>query len=765
MGIAAYALVLVFFTAALPCSSSAKIILETHDLRLEIADNGLLQSLAAKPSGTEYSWTTTPGPIALVYRGGKTFDASGVEFAAHRAFFEDRAPVYQGGQSIPASGVKLTGDKLTIHFSKANVTAIYRVIKTWDYLAFELLALEGDPVDRIDLLQLRLKKLPYLGTWINVAYDDIFGICLCAGNIKTNAGMNQHTDYLELRAMAEKDVAFESATAVLFGCHDPKNRFLDVMEIVERDFNMPAGARHRRSPIQKYSYLWCNSTPDNVEEYIKLAKRAGFRMILFSYRAVTRGAGHFLWNAQYHNGMADLKNVTDAIRSAGLKLGLHIHYNKAHKSDPYVTPVPDDRFHKIRTFTLATEVDSKASTIIVDQNPKRCTLEKGRRILKADKELIAYESYTTEPPFRFTGCKRGHINTTPASHQAGNRVGLLDVDDWDIFIRFDQNTDIQDEVGQRIGEIFNQTGPYDMVYFDGAEDVHAPFWYNVANAQYRVYRHFQRESSVCETALNSHFSWHMMSRSNAYDVPSKHVKNFCYHVSCRTAPVRALDFTRIEFGWIFGLYNYIGPDVLEYVLSRGAAWDCPFSIRISPAQVAAHPRGEDCLDVIKIWEDARIENKLTDAQREMLKTLDPKHHQFVKVWDAVMTPAWKDTWMNTKFTDQEHHLFINEGGEYELVAIDEISDVANGFFKAYRFRRSTRPNDTYVLIWAIANEADLLLPVAPTQLTVMRPFGTQLTLKTKDSKALVPVSSRHYLVFSDRTVEQVRQILRKAEKL
>lgn len=42
---------------------------------------------------------------------------------------------------------------------------------------------------------------------------------------------------------------------MLFGCNDPRNRFLDVMEIVERDFNMPAGAQHRRSPCQCFSYL------------------------------------------------------------------------------------------------------------------------------------------------------------------------------------------------------------------------------------------------------------------------------------------------------------------------------------------------------------------------------------------------------------------------------------------------------------------------------------------------------------------------------
>jgi hypothetical protein len=342
-------------------------------------------------------------------------------------------------------------------------------------------------------------------------------------------------------------------------------------------------------------------------------------------------------------------------------------------------------------------------------------------------------------------------------------VELLDVDDWNVFIRFDQNTDIQDEVGRRIGEIFNQTGPYDMVYFDGAEDVHAPFWHNVANAQYRVYRHFGTEPPVCEAAMNSHFGWHMMSRSNAYDVASEHVKNFCYNVSCRTAPVRALDFTRIEFGWIFGLYHYIGPDVLEYVLSRAASWDCPFSIRMTPAQVATHPRGGDCLEVIRIWEDARIENKLTDSQREMLRTLDPKEYQFVKIWEVVKTKPWIDLWSKTEFTDQEHHLFINKRGEYELVAIEEIRGVGDGFFKAYSFRRAAQPNNTSVLMWAVEGEADLALPLAPDQVRAMRQSGTELPVRAERGKTVVRVGGRAYLVLKGMEVDRARRLLLQAK--
>ena len=93
------------------------------------------------------------------------------------------------------------------------------------------------------------------------------------------------------------------------------------------------------------------------------------------------------------------------------------------------------------------------------EDPAGSTLDKGRRILKLGKELVAYQAYTTQIPYQFTGCERGHLQTTAASHQAGDAVGLLDVDTWDVFVRFDQTTDIQDEVAQRIADIYRQTGP------------------------------------------------------------------------------------------------------------------------------------------------------------------------------------------------------------------------------------------------------------------------------------------------------------------
>lgn len=724
--------------AAVSQVAAAPVVLETDALRIEVNADGMLKSLQAKPAGTEYAWLKEPAPVASVQRGGKWF---------------------------PASSAELKGDQLTVGFESAKINAVYKVMTQPAYLAFELTALTGEPVDAIRLIQLRIRKLPNLGPWIDVAYDDAFGVCLCGGNVKTDAGMQICDGYVDMSTRAEKEIGLAGTVAILFGCPEPRKHFLDVMEIVERDFQMPSGARHRRSPMQQYSYLMAPCTPVDVDRYIAMARQGGFRMLLFSYTTFTSGAGHFAFNEKFAGGIADVKKMADAIRAAGLKVGIHIHYNKAHRNDAYVTPVPDDRFHKVREFKLATAIDAAASTISVRENPEGCTRDNRRRILKIGKELVSYGDYTTSLPFQFTGCERGHLKTQAAAHAEGETAGLLDVDDTNqnAFIRFDQTTDIQDEAAECLTRIINESGPYDLIYFDGAEDVHDPRWYHVANAQYRVYRRFAHEPPVCETATMTHFSWHMMSRSNAYDLPLEYGKSFCYEVPCRTAPVRALDFTRIDFGWLQGLTPTVGVDVLEYVVSRGAGWDCPISIPLNLKQLAAHPRSDDCLEVFKTWEDARLAGKLTDAHRRMLRTLDPKYFQFVDVWDARMTKAWTDRWQKPSFNDQEHHLFMNERGEYELVPIREVSNVAGGQVKAFVFSRDGAAADTYVLLWAVKGQGTLRLDIAPERLVAMRPFGKPVEIEPVEKSSTVPMSGRAYLCLKGMTAEQTVKVLQMSQ--
>ena len=67
--------------------------------------------------------------------------------------------VYRGGKSYPASRASLSGDRLTIEFGKANAKAVIRVTARSTYLAFELLSLEGEDINRVDFLRLDLNKV------------------------------------------------------------------------------------------------------------------------------------------------------------------------------------------------------------------------------------------------------------------------------------------------------------------------------------------------------------------------------------------------------------------------------------------------------------------------------------------------------------------------------------------------------------------------------------------------------------------------------
>lgn len=142
--------------------------------------------------------------------------------------------------------------------------------------------------------------------------------------------------------------------------------------------------------------------------------------------------------------MKDLQEITNKIKAAGMIPGIHIHYSKVAVNDPYINNgIPDSRTNHVREFILSEPLDDSSTIITIEGNPEGVRMEKGRRLLQIDNELVTYENYTTEPPYQFTGCVRGVFNSKAASHDKGQHFRLLDVDDWPLFIRVNQNTGIQ----------------------------------------------------------------------------------------------------------------------------------------------------------------------------------------------------------------------------------------------------------------------------------------------------------------------------------
>lgn len=653
--------------------------------------------------------------------------------------------VRKGKQWAECSAVHQEGAMLKVRFDGLSTEAQIEATVRPRYIVLRLKRLTGAAVDSLELLALALEPLATFDRWLGVVYDDRFAVVVCAGDYFTRHQARKEDGADTIRLLCEREVRQEGNQAVLLGC--PTSEVLDYVDTVEADLGLPRGARHRQHPLQRRSYLWCSPTPENIGEYIAWAKRGGFGQITISYTAFTKSCGHFEFRPSYPNGIADLKQVVDSIHGAGLAAGFHIHFNKAHLHDPYVTPVPDKRFHKLATLRLAAPLSAGAERIVTRERPVKCDVDDRRRVLHVGDELIRYKSVESEPPYGFSGCARGALRTKAAAHSDGAALSLLNVDTWPIFIRFDQWTDIQQETAQRLADIYNQAG-FDFVYFDGSEDVHNPYWYFCPKAQWEVYTRLKPEPVVCEGAARGHFSWHMLTRSNAYDsVRPERMKSLCRRYPCRAAPRTAVSFTRINFGWLtYGTRNAASvgaqPDVYEFIASRGAGYDCPLSLTVSLSRLEENERTADNFEVLRRWEQARLAGAVTPEIRESLRTTTQEHILLVDEKGRYeVQPYWE---IKGLFTDRVPKAPAAKPGDKSFAGRFEYEVIPE--LRVFHFMRRGK---VWVAYWHAFDQARLELPAPPAAVRLFEELGrpTPVLASTGQSVTL-PVGRRRFVEFT-----------------
>ena len=417
-----------------------------------------------------------------------------------------------------------------------------------------------------------------------------------------------------------------------------------------------------------------------------------------------------------------LEGLLAKIKAAGITPGCHFLHSHIGRDSTYVTPVPDRRLNLLRVFTLAKPLGMTDTTIAVQQNPIHSTMAPNRRVLKIGTELISYEGYTTTPPYTFHGCVRGIDKTTVNAQPEGALFGVLDVSEFGATsVYLDQYSDLQDEVADGIAELWD--AGFQFIYFDGSEGVNPPFWYHVAGAQYRVFRKLKPEPILAEGAAKTHFSWHMLTGGNAFDIfrPEKLKEETIRH-PFREAPRMRDNFTRLNFGWL-GYWlpseKTIGtqPDQLEFVTSKAAAWDCPVAIHADPATLAQHPRTADNFEVFRRWEEVRARKWLTDEQKQTLRE-----------------------------AAQEFILLLDERGDFELVPYAPVARVAGGSKDVIAFTFE-RQGALYAVYWHISADKTLELPLQPAQVSVLEEMGkgTAARAGERPNTVLVPVGKRRYL--------------------
>ena len=721
--------------------NKAEIIIENAEMRLVFENDGKAKSLIHKATGQECLMGEINLPAFSITQDMPYDNEIKLTYPAKPKTFE-------------ADTLYREGDNLIVGFELTDYEAVINLNVTKAYIGFNLekfrykMAKIGDKrktkIDEFVFLQLPIKNRKHFGEWLNVSWDDKIAVNLLATNQYCRIDAEKRTGYKIFQAGGENEVRMTNIGAALITTD--KNKILDSIDKVEHDYNLPLGVESRRCKEYRNSTYTPRGilTVENIREHIAFAKQAGLKNIMIYYPSFATTMGHFNWRHEYPNGMDDLKEITKIIKDAGLIPGLHFHYNKTTFSDSYVSPIPDGRLNLRKYFTLRESISDYSKTIIVEENPVESTLEDGRRVLKIGNELITYENYTTKVPYKFLNCKRGAFNTKASPKEKGTLLGILDVDTWPVFVRFNQNTDIQDEVAIRVANIIDECG-FKSLYFDGAEDVNPPFWYNVAKAQLNVYDAIKAKPLYAAGALKPHFSWHILTRGNGYDTfYPEDIKE-----GTRKYTIEGMKFLSNDFSVVkFGLINYVGPgvktrrsdvdyhspkmewstpvikgettmgiqpDMLEYIEANATAWNSHISLVGNLDVLKSHPRNNDNLEVIRRWEKVKEINFLSDSQKENIKN-------------------------NTK---QEHILLVNETGKFELLPYKQITENSSKV-RAFIFERKGK---TWVVYWHISGSGKIELPVSLDKVKLYKDLGDELAIEATSNGILLPVGDRRYLEF------------------
>ena len=700
------------------------VVIENSQMRLVIASDGIVRNLVFKPTDTE----------CLIQ--GKSIPLS--KITEPRPYQNEVKLAYPNKKTtFKSNAVRQEGEKLVIGYELIPWEATVRVDIRADYIAFTLeelkltepygIAMVEPPISEMWFLQLPVRDLGHWGDWLNVMWNDAVAVNVLAAGPCTNADSEEGEGYRILQAGSDDKVKLTGVTAALITC--AKDELLDKIAIVEEDYGLPHGVASRRHDLYTASYYWASTVnPTNVDEHIRCAKMGGFRLMNIYYPAFLQSRGYRLignydvYRAEYPNGKADLEEMLNKIKQAGITPGCHFLHTHIGRDSKYVTPVPDHRLNLLRIFTLAEPLGKTDTTVHVEQNPIHSATAANRKVLKIGTELVSYEGYTTTPPYRFYGCERGIDKTTVNAQPQGYMFGLLDVSEFGATsVYIDQYSGLQDEVADGIAELWD--AGFEFIYFDGSEGVNPPFWYHVAGAQHRVFKKLKPEPIFAEGAAKTHFSWHMLTGANAFDVfrPEKLKEETVRH-PLREAPRMQDNFTRLNFGWL-GYWppseETIGtqPDQLEFVTSKAAAWDCPISIHANPAGLAQHARTADNFEVFRRWEMVRERKWLSDEQKQMLR--DP---------------------------EREFILLLDEEDSLELVPYAPVPDVAHGEREVIAFTFE-RKGDLYAVYWHISGDKELELPMNTRDLTLLASMGeeSQEIVAGDGNTTIVPVGKRRYL--------------------
>lgn len=720
---------------------------------------------------TEGRWISLRGADGHEYRP----DAGNVPFAVlHDA----------EGQAVPCTSASLVDNQLTVGFTPAHDTVLtYAVTPADDWVVFTLTTVEGTRPHRIIYMQVPVNITENVGDRLNIAWDAERAVCLMATNLQSDCRARGGAfSTLSAETQDAPGPRLEGAEVALI--ISPTESIKQVLRKGSHEFNLLTneaadGTPAKDTELVRGSYWFISVAENEVDKVIKYCKLAGINQVMIQQGSWVATVGHYTFNTnRYPNGREGLKNVVDRFHEEGILVGMHTFGSKVAKRDAFVTPVPDRRLLRgvsaswrptdgLLLANLAEDITAEQTEIRMDGDLRYWPgssevadryweggIDKHREVIIND-EIIAYDSIGSEGVWNtFMNCRRGAWGTTAAAHSAGDEGAHVGVDGCINGYIIDQETDLMDEVADIMADIFNYCG-FDMVYFDGGEDVdRRRFNYYVSNFQKEIMSRFEKRPMLHMGTIMTHHLWHSFARSSTVDTylntlhgaiiggrPPERWPTVRDHINTSVRYMLRMRQNLMpgELGW-FGIWpkgsntDGLQLDELEYLVCKSLGYDVPVSLQTGFAEMESHPLTPEILRMFRIYEGMRINREVDEATREMLQEMDK---------DFVMVKTAPDA-SPQFFAAQPAE---NVGGSNEV-----------------RSMVAEMPGGSVATLWHYLYRADVAIPLNPAQVRIVDVEGNPVEFTTRGEGIALEVGpTRNTMLLSGIAPEQALAALAAAE--
>jgi len=583
------------------CSRSLEITLETDTFRYVIAPDGKNVSFIDKASGTDYCRQDKISYCALVKVGESEYSVS---------------------------SIICKGDRITLEFAEPKVTAFLKVSKCSKYVILEVESVKGKNIERLDFVNIPLT--------LSIKPGGPFAACSLALTTHTHI---QQLPALQnhLRATCYRRFGISGVKTALIGV--PQDDILPtIQEVLSSQTNLPyiknAGAWAQDEPFNHGSYLFNfgTLTEETVDDWIDTVHSLGFNQI-----DNHGGGSRFFRFGDFHlneekwpEGWDTFKKIVAKLHDAGIRSIFHTYAFFIDKASKYVTPVPSQELGSFRSFKLAEPITAEADEItVVESTADVSTItgffERNSVTLHIDDELITFSGITKEPPYRFTGCKRGAYGTKAAPHDRGSKARHLK-ECFGLFCP-DPETELFEEIARNHAEIVDYCD-FDGFYLDaidgsdilgGGENA----WYYGQEFVFNIYKHLKKPVSM-EMSSMWHQMWNFRSRWQAWDYPNRGHKRF---IDVHTNTVNSGLLLPLHLGWWnFQTFNPPQvepsfPDVIEYMGCKLIGYNAGLSLTgaVNKENLRIIPAYRKLVNILKQYEELRHDGYFDESVKKHLR--------------------------------------------------------------------------------------------------------------------------------------------------